>query len=104
MEAAAPLLLPKKPETGRPRKDHRQIINGILWILRTGASWRDFAERYGPWQTVHNHFNKWRQERLWKELIKRVQMEADIQGNVQWEVHFVDSTMVRAHQHAAGVK
>jgi transposase len=103
-EKLEPLLPAQKPETGRPRKDHRQIINGILWILRTGAPWRDLPERYGPWQTVYSRFNKWREEGLWEELFKQVQTEADEQGNIQWEIHFVDSTMIRAHQHAAGAK
>lgn len=100
-----PLLPPQKPAgRGRPRKDHRTIINGILWILRTGAPWRDLPERYGPWQTVYSRFNKWRKEGLWRRLFKRLQAEADSQGDIEWEVHFVDSTIVRAHQHAAGAK
>lgn len=99
-----PLLPPQQPETGRPRKSHRKIINGILWILNTGAPWRDLPDRYGPWETVYSRFNKWRKDGLWQKLFKRLQVNADEQGNVQWEIHFVDSTIVRAHQDAAGAK
>lgn len=103
-ERLKPLLPPQKPHTGRPATDHRQIINGILWILRTGAPWRDLPERYGPWQTVYGRFNRWREEGIWQHIFERLLAEADAQGNVEWEIHFVDSTVVRAHQHAAGAK
>lgn len=103
-EKIEPLLPPQRPETGRPRADHRQMINGMLWILRTGAPWRDLPERYGPWQTVYGRFNRWRKKGLWQEIFKKVQVAADRRGEIEWEVHFVDSTMVRAHQHAAGAK
>lgn len=103
-EKIEPLLPPQKPETGRPRSDHRQMINGMLWILRTGAPWRDLPERYGPWQTVYGRFNRWRKQGLWQEIFKKVQVAADSRGEIEWEVHFVDSTIVRAHQHAAGAK
>lgn len=103
-ERLKPLLPPQKPRTGRPATDHRQIVNGILWILRTGAPWRDLPERYGPWQTVYGRFNRWRQEGLWQQVFERLLAEADAQGKVEWEIHFVDSSIVRAHQHAAGAK
>lgn len=99
-----PLLPPQQPETGRPRKNHRRIINGILWILRTGAPWRDLPERYGPWQTVYGRFNRWRKKGVWKKLFQQVQAKAEERGEIEWEIHFVDGTIVRAHQHAAGAK
>jgi transposase len=55
-ERLQPLLPPQKPKTGRPAHDHRTILHGILWILRTDAPWRDLPERYGPWRTVANRF------------------------------------------------
>jgi transposase len=103
-ERLKPMLPAQKPHTGRPATDHRQIINGILWILRTGAPWRDLPERYGPWQTVYGRFNRWREEGIWQQIFERLLAEADALGNVEWEIHFVDSTTVRAHQHAAGAK
>jgi transposase len=94
------VLPPQKPKTGRPAQDHRRIINGILWILRTGAPWRDLPERYGPWPTVYSRFYRWRKAGIWDKIFCALQA----QGAIDWEVHFVDSTIVRAHQHAAGAK
>ena len=99
-----PLLPPRKPGTGRPGKDHRTVINGILWILRTGSLWRDLPERFGPWATVASRFYRWRKQGLWDRLLAGAQREADAIGQVEWEVHYVDGTSVRAHQHAAGAK
>ena len=99
-----PLLPAQKPRTGRPGKDHRTVINGILWILRTGSPWRDLPERFGPWPTVASRFYRWRRQGLWDRLLAEVQREADATGQVDWEVHYVDGTSVRAHQHAAGAK
>ena len=99
-----PLLPAQKPATGRPSKDHRMVINGILWVLRTGAPWRDLPERYGPWRTVASRFYRWRKQGLWDRLLAAVQQKADAVGQVEWEVHYVDGTNVRAHQHAAGAK
>ncbi len=89
---------------GRPSKDHRTIINGILWVLRTGAPWRDLPEVYGSWSTVASRFYRWRRKGLWERLLSDLQQEADVAGELEWEVHFVDGTIVRAHQHAAGAK
>jgi transposase len=100
----APLLPPEKPRTGRPSKDHRQIVNGILWRLGTGAPWRDLPERYGPWQTVYTRFRRWRLAGVWDRAFAAVQRQADAERQVDWTLHFVDGTVVRAHQHAAGAK
>jgi transposase len=99
-----PLLPPQKSATGRPGKDHRTVINAIFWVLRTGAPWRDLPERYGPWFTVTSRFYRWRRNGLWDRLLLMVQQQANIQGKVNWELHYVDGTMVRAHQHAAGAR
>jgi transposase len=99
-----PLLPPQKPHTGRPANDHRTVMNGILWILRTGAPWRDLPERYGKWTTVYSRFQRWRKAGVWDRILGEVQALADQQGDLDWEIHFVDGTIVRAHQHAAGAK
>lgn len=99
-----PLLPPQKPHTGRPANDHRTVMNGILWILRTGAPWRDLPERYGKWTTVYSRFQRWRKAGVWDRILGEVQALADQQGDLNWEIHFVDGTIVRAHQHAAGAK
>ena len=103
----APLLTelaPQKPKTGKPNTDHRLIVNGILWKLRTGAPWRDLPERYGPWQTVYSRFRRWRLAGIWDRLFAAVQAQGDAAGELDWEVHFVDGTVIRAHQHAAGAE
>lgn len=94
-------LLPENGERGQQWRDHRQVINGILWKLRTGAPWRDLPDRYGPWRTVYARFVRWRQDGTWDRLLAHVQTKSDAVGEVVWEVS-IDSTTVRAHQHAAG--
>ena len=98
------LLPPQKPRTGRPSRDHRTIVDGILWVLRTGAPWRDLPERYGPWQTVASRFYRWRKAGVWQRILEALQQHADAEGRLDWQIHFVDSTVIRAHQHAAGAK
>jgi transposase len=103
-ERLQPLLPPQKPKTGRPAVDHRRMVNGMLWILRTGAPWRDLPERYGPWRTVASRFYRWRQAGVFQRLLDTLQQQADTVGQLDWQLHFIDSTIVRAHQHAAGAK
>lgn len=103
-ERLQPLLPPQKPKTGRPAHDHRRIIDGILWIDRTGAPWRDLPERYGPWQTVANRFYRWQAAGVWTRIFHAVQQHADGKEQLDWDVHYVDGSSVRAHQHAAGAK
>jgi transposase len=98
------LLPPQKPRTGRPAKDHRTIINGILWVLRTGCPWRALPERYGSWKTVSSRFYRWQKAGIWGRILAALQQRADAEGRLDWSLHFVDSTVVRAHQHAAGAK
>lgn len=99
-----PLLPPQKAHTGQPAQDHRRILNGILWLHRTGAPWRDIPERYGKHSTISSRFYRWRSEGLWQRMWENLIQQADALGNIDWEVHFIDSTVVRAHQHAAGAK
>lgn len=99
-----PHLPPEKPARGRPNEDHRRLLNGILWVLRTGSPWRDLPRRYGPLGTVTSRFYRWRQAGIWGRLLKALQAEADACGRVDWDLHFVDATVVRAHQHAAGAR
>jgi transposase len=96
-------LLPRQ-QRGRPRQDDRRILNGILWKLATGVPWRDLPERYGPWQTVYTRFRRWTAAGVWDQLFAVVLRQADTAGALDWSVHFVDGTVIRAHQHAAGAK
>ena len=98
----APHLPPEKPPTGRPNDDHRRIVDGILWVQRTGAPWRDLPARYGPVGTVSSRFYRWRRAGVWDRVLAALQAEADAQGEVDWDLHLVDATIVRGHQHAAG--
>ncbi|SBV02534.1 Putative transposase of IS4/5 family (DUF4096) [Streptomyces sp. MnatMP-M77] len=79
------------------------MVNGVLWRLRTGAPWRDLPERYGPWQTVYERFARWEADGTWAKLLEHVQVRDDAVGRVEWTVS-VDSTINRAHQHAAGAR
>src|SRR4051812_14228099 len=97
-----PLLPPEKPWTGRLNDDHRRIVNGILWVLNSGAPWRDLPRRYGPVGTVSSRFYRWRRSGVWQRVLEELQALADAEGRVGWKLHFLDSTVVRAHQHAAG--
>jgi transposase len=94
-----PLLPPERPRTGRPNHDHRRILNGILWVHRTGAPWRDLPERYGSFGTVSSRFYRWRKAGIWDRVLAALQASADARGEVDWGLHFVDATIVRAHQH-----
>ena len=99
-----PLLPPQKNWTGKPSLPHRPVVNGILWINRTGAPWRDLPARYGKWETVASRFYRWRQAGVWDEVLQALQQMAEAKGEIDWETHHVDSTVVRAHQRAAGAK
>jgi hypothetical protein len=65
----SPLLPPQRPPIGRPPEDHRTILAGMLWIVRTGATWREFPPTFGPWPTVYSRFRRWRQAGLWQRIL-----------------------------------
>jgi transposase len=100
----APLLPPQRPKMGRPPKDHRLIVEAIVWLDRTGAPWRDLPSHFGPWETVASRFYRWRRRGVWDRVLARLQADADAQGELDWLLHFVDGSVVRAHQHAAGAR
>lgn len=79
------------------------MIDGILHRVRTGVQWRDLPERFGPWKTVHERHRLWSADGTWKRLLQQVQAAADVAGEIDWDIS-VDSTVVRAHQHAAGAR
>ncbi len=97
-------LLPPQARTGRPPKEHRTIINALLWLAKTGAPWRDLPERFGPWRSVATRFYRWTASGLWARILGELHRAADAQGEVDWDVHLVDGTSVRAHRCAAGGK
>jgi len=93
-----------KGKRGGQYKDHRPVLNGILWVLRTGAPWRDMPERYGKWKTCHDRLLRWRRQGVWERVLQALQGEAEAVGEVVWTVVSIDGTTVRAHQHAAGAR
>jgi transposase len=103
-ERLRPLLPPPPQGRGRPRADDRRIVDGILWRLATGVPWRDLPERFGPWRTVYSRFRRWHAAGVWARVLAALQAEADARGDLDWALHFLDGTTVRAHQHAAGAK
>ena len=90
-------LLPNKPR-GVARVDDRRVISGIFYILRTGAPWRDLPERYGPCTTVYNRYNRWAKQGVWLHIFEQLSRRSP------GSLHLIDSSIVRAHQHAAGGK
>ena len=73
----APLLPPERGRPGRPAKDNRCMVNAMLWILKTGAPWRDLPARYGPWQSVHTRFTRWTKQGLWPKILAALNPEPD---------------------------
>jgi transposase len=84
---------------GRPFRDHRQVIEGIIYRLRTGVAWRDLPVSFGPHQTVSKRHRRFSADGTWDKIHARLVAEADHAGEVDWSVS-VDSTINRAHQHA----
>lgn len=95
----SPYFPEKEPGTpGRPPKPHRPIVNGIVWIARSGAPWRDMPERYGSWETAYTRFRELIDSGVLVRIFQKLNIDADMQDLA------LDSTIVKAHQHAAGAK
>ncbi|MFH8368639.1 IS5 family transposase [Streptomyces sp. NPDC018031] len=96
--------LPTGKKPGRPpRWIRRKLIDGIRWRTRTGAPWRDVPERYGPWGRVYDLFRRWQRDGTWRRVLAELQTQADASSLITWDIN-VDSTVCRAHQHAAGAR
>ena len=100
--AVEPLIPRSNARTGRPPRCTRLMLNGIFWVLGTGAPWRDLPERFGPWQTVYDHFRRWRQSGVFAAIIEALQVKLDNKGYIDWELWCVDGSSVRAARAAAG--
>lgn len=99
-EAEWRIVEPLLPAAGRraARVDDRREVNAIFYVLRTGSPWRDLPERYGPYTTVYNRFNRWAKKGVWLAMFEALAARSP------QSLHLVDSSIVRAHQHAAGGK
>ncbi len=86
------------PRVGRPTQEDRRVLDGIFYILRTGAPWRDLPERYGPYTSVYNRFNRWAKAGVWGRVF------AALARGSPTSLRLIDSSIVRAHQHSAGAK
>jgi transposase len=89
---------------GRPPGDHRPIVNAILWVLHTGAPWRDLPECDGPWQTVFTRFNGWRRDGTWVRIVTSLLDELDDKGLIDRDLWCIDGTVIRASRAAAGAR
>jgi putative transposase len=94
-ERIAPMLAGKTSDPGRTGGDNRLFVNGVLWVLRSGAHWRDVPERYGRWKTLHKRFTRWAKAGVWDAVFASLIKDRDNQYLM------LDSTLVRAHQQAA---
>src|ERR1700682_1275603 len=95
--------MPQAEGRSRPWRDHRQVVEGIVFRYRTGVAWRDLPERFGPWQTVWKRHHRFATDGTWDMLLRVIQSEANAAGRLDWSVS-ADSSIVRAHQHSATAK
>jgi putative transposase len=93
-----PLLPGKAGDPGRSGADNRLFVNGVLWVLRSGAHWHDLPERYGKWKTLHKRFSRWSKAAVWERVFDDLSRDRDNQYLM------LDSTLVRVHQQAAAGK
>ena len=98
-----PFLRAVRAPQGRPAGDHRRVLDGVFWIARTGSAWRDLPEEFGKWSSVYRQFRRWTLAGLWEAILEALNDgAARMEGVPPDRLQMVDSTVVRAHQHAAG--
>lgn len=102
-ERIEPLMPSSDGQRGRPFRDHRQVIEGIIYRFRTGIAWRDLPGTFGPWQTVWKRHRRFSSDGTWDRIHAHLLAEADAAGEVDWQLS-VDSTINRAHQHATNLR
>jgi transposase len=101
-EFLRPFLERPAAKTGRKPVHPRDMLNGILWVLRTGAPWRDVPDCYGPWQTVYHYFCLWRDNGALSQIVISLQTRMDRKGQIDWDLFCIDGAIVRAAHAAAG--
>lgn len=95
-------LLPANGKRGGQWNDHRRTLNGIFWILHTGAQWRELPERYGKWKSVYDRYNRWSKDGTIERILARLQLELDARGRIDTNLWCIDATLIRASRAAAG--
>jgi transposase len=95
-------LLPRNGKPGGQWKDHRLMIDGILWALSDGGRWRNVPDRFGPWQSVYDRFRRWTRKGPWDRILLRLQARKMAGGDIDLELFCIDGTVIRAHPSAAG--
>lgn len=98
----SPLMPSSDGKRGKPFRDHRQVVEGIIYRYRCGIAWRDLPEAFGPWKTVWKRHRRFAQDGTWQRVLDVLLSEADTRGLIDWDVA-VDSTVNRAHQHASSI-
>jgi transposase len=101
-ELIEPLLPPQRSGKGRPMRDHRQVVEGVIYRYRCGIAWRDLPGSFGPWQTVWKRHRRFSGDGTWDKILAVLLARADAVGEIDWKVS-VDSTINRAHQHATNL-
>jgi transposase len=100
-----PHLPPERSgKKGKPYNCHRDVLDGIFWILRSGAPWRELPERYGPWSTVYDRYRRWCKSGLFQKILNALEAQARRAERIDFELAAVDGSVVRAHRCAAGAK
>jgi transposase len=94
----APHIIGDERSRGTSGRNNRMFVEGVLWVLRTGAPWRDLPEVFGGWNSVFRRFSRWSQKAVWQRIFQAMSDDPD------FEYLMIDSTVIRAHQHAAGAK
>ena len=96
----APFVIERGPKRGRPPKNHRLVLDGVFWIVRTGAQWRDLPDHFGNWSSVHRQFRRWTPNGLWDFLLEALNDTDAVAAGLQ----MIDGTIIRAHHCAVGAK
>jgi transposase len=97
-ERISSLIIGRPDQKGSTGRDNRMFVEGVLWVVRTGSPWRDLPEAFGEWNSVFRRFSRWSHKGVWQRIFEAMSDDAD------FEYLIIDSTIVRAHQHAAGAK
>jgi transposase len=97
-----PLLPSSKGKQSRPFRDHRQVLEGIVFRYRTGCPWRDVPERFGPWQTLWKRHARFSRDGTWDRILDALLVRADAEDRIDWQLA-LDSTISRVHQHGANM-